>query len=111
MAAIAILRPTHTGLALTTQAAAGGGDTLQNDGQTVLYVSNGGGSSINVTVTPAATPDGLSFQAVVVPVGAGATKVLGPFPPLYFNNASGQVAVTYSAVTSVVVAGIGVLGV
>lgn len=111
MAAIAVLRPTYAGLTLTTQAAAAGGDTLQNDGQTVLYVKNGGGASINVTLVPAATPDGLAFQNRVVAVGAGAERLIGPFPPVWFNNVDGQVAVTYSAVTSVVVAGIGVLGV
>jgi hypothetical protein len=111
MAAIAILRPTFAGLTLTTQAAAGGGDTLQNDGQTVLYVKNGGGASINVTITPAATPDGLAFAPRVVAVGAGAERLLGPYPPVFFNDVNGQVAVTYSAVTSVVVAGIGILGV
>jgi hypothetical protein len=98
-------------LTLTTQAAAGGGDTLQNDGQTVLYVKNGGGASINVTITPAATPDGLAFAPRVVAVGAGAERLLGPYPPVFFNDVNGQVAVTYSAVTSVVVAGIGILGV
>jgi hypothetical protein len=36
---------------------------------------------------------------------------LGPYPPVFFNDVNGQVAVTYSAVTSVVVAGIGILGV
>lgn len=111
MAAIAILRPTFAGLALTTQAAAAGGDTLQNDGQTILYIKNGGGASINVTLTPAAPPAGLTFQNVVVAVAAGAERLIGPFPPLYFNNVNGQVAVAYSAATSVVVAGIGVTGV
>lgn len=111
MAAIAILRPGHAGVALTTQSASAGGDTLQNDGQTILYVQNNGGSNINVTLTPATTPDGLSFQAVVVAVVSGTAKIIGPFPPKYFNDTSGQVAVAYSAVTSVVVAGIGVSGV
>lgn len=103
MATLTVATAAVTGTAYTAAAAAGGGDVFPNDGNTRIVVTNGGGSSINVTVTPQNTVNGLSLSAVVVAVAAGASKVIGPFPPQYFNNLSGQVVLTYSAVTSVTV--------
>ena len=103
MATLAVVTAAVTGAVYTPAAAAGGGDVFPNDGNTRLLVENGGGSSINVTVTPQNTVSGLSLSAVVVAVLASGKKVLGPFPPQYFNNASGQVVLTYSGVTSVTV--------
>ena len=105
MATLAVVTAAVTGATYTPTAAAGGGDVFSNsDGNTRLLVTNGGGSSINVTITPQNTVNGLSLSAVVVAVAAGVSKVFGPFPPQYFNNSSGQVVLTYSGVTSVTVA-------
>jgi len=100
----------EAGLANSLASAAAGGDTFVNpeDQTTFFMVTNGGGTSINVTFTnqvatvsvPGAGNVALSDR--VVAVGAGATRMIGPFPPR-FNNASGQVAVGYSAVASVTV--------
>lgn len=104
MATLAVVSAVVSGAVYTPVAAAAGGDVFPNDGNTRLLVTNGGGSSINVTVTPQNTVNGLSLSAVVVAVGAGVSKIIGPFPPQYFNNASNQVVLTYSGVTSVTVA-------
>jgi len=103
MATLTVVSAAVTGAAYVPAAAAGGGDVFPNDGNTRLLVTNGGGGSINVTITPQNTVNGLTLAAVVVAVAAGASKVIGPFPPQYFNNSSGQVVLTYSAVTSVTV--------
>ncbi len=94
-------------------AASAGGDAFPNpsDERTFLYVKNGGGSPITVTVAP------VNPTTVRVPGAAGAIPVpnramtvpasqegwLGPFPTA-FNDANGNVNVSYSAVTSVTVA-------
>ena len=37
----------------------------------------------------------------VVAVGAGVTKLLGPFNPSIFNDENGNMTVTFSAITSI----------
>lgn len=110
MATLSVQNIVEAGLANALASAAGGGDVFANpeDQTTFFMITNGGGGSINVTftsqVTNAAVP-GLGNVALsdrVVAVPAGATRMIGPFPPR-FNNASGQVAVSYSGVTSVTV--------
>lgn len=92
-------------------AAAAGGDTIVNDdGKTILHVVNGGGASINVTITAQTTNasnntfGSLTKGNIVVAVPAGQQRFIGPFPKAAFNQTNGQVAISYSAVTSVTVA-------
>lgn len=94
----------------TFAAAAGGGDVFPNDGQTVVVVQNASGGSLNVTAAKAAASldmgskrGALPLSDLVVAVAPGAKVVMGPFAPDFFNNGSGQVALTYSGVTSLTV--------
>ena len=107
MATLTVTTPAITGTTLTPVAAAGGGDVFPNDGGKELYINNASGSSINLTITPGGTPGGLTLSPIVIAIPTGTIKLIGYFPPGYFNNASGQVALTYSAVTSVTVAVLG----
>lgn len=99
---------------MTLVAAAAGGDTFKNNGQTLLVVKNGGAGAVAVTVTAQNTsPDTRTYGAVTKAngggsVAAGAVDVFGPFPSAAFNNSTGQVAVTYDQVTSVTVAAVSV---
>lgn len=94
-----------SGTLVSTAAAAGGGDSFANTGQEVLYVNNGGGSPITVTITAQNTK---YLQETVsnrtVSVTNGTAQFIGPFPPAIFNDANGLVQITYSGVTSVTVA-------
>ena len=108
MAALTISPIVVTGLdssALFT-AAAGGGDTFVNTGREFIYVKNGDASGITVTFTTAGTftSQSLALTDPAVSVGATDEMIIGPFDVGAFNNTSGQVAVAYSAVTSVTVA-------
>lgn len=90
--------------ALTAASAAGGGDVIPNNGKTIVQITNGGGSSITATFAATGTlPSGASISSVAGTMAAGVTRVFGPFPTNEFNNSSGQVALTYSGVTSVTV--------
>lgn len=104
MAALTVQDVTAAGVTPSYVAASAGGDTFVNNGKTILHIKNGGGSSINVTITRAKTCSFGFSHDVVVAVGAGSEKMIGPFPAEQFNNDSGLVAVAYSAVTSVTVA-------
>lgn len=110
MATLIPIAPTFSGATLSPASAAAGGDQFLNDGRTLLYVKNGGGSSITITVDAQATPGGLTITDPTIAVAAGAERLIGPFNPIYFNDASGFVKWTYSGVTSVTVAGIQVTG-
>ena len=113
MALLTVQNIVEAGIVPTYAAAAGGGDTFPNpeDQSTFLVVINGGGGSINVTLTSqiaTASVPGVGNVALsdrVVAVANGTTRFIGPLPPR-FNNAAGQVAVTYSGVTSVTVAAV-----
>lgn len=95
---------------LSGAAAAAGGDSSANqDGKLLLWVNNGGGGSINVTAVvqqPSqtnASGSPLTAASQVFAVANGTSRLIGPFSPEIFNDATGQVQFTYSGVTSVTV--------
>jgi hypothetical protein len=112
MAVLSVQTIPVSGLAASMTSASAGGDKFDNanDGRTFLRVKNGGGASINVTIAKQAASvnvGGFGALAVadeVIAVAAGAEKDIGPFPAGRFNDANGQVNVSYSGVTTVTVA-------
>lgn len=95
-----------TGLAggsVSLVAATAGGDTFANDGATVLHINNAGAGSITVTFSAQQTCNQGFKHDDVVTVANGAYEVVGPFAANRFNDQSGNVNVTYSAVASVTV--------
>ena len=91
-----------TGLEATYANAGGAGDVVTNtDGKTLLHVKNPGASSATVTVTAqvsSTTKPGfgtVSRANIVASLAAGEEAFLGPFPTSAFNNASGQISITY----------------
>ena len=106
MAQLTIQTIATTGLAPTYAAAAAGGDAFYNDGATYFHVKNGSGASINVTVNSITACDQGFDHDQVVAVGAGAEKIIGPFPSQRWNDTSNNVNVSYSAVTTVTVAAV-----
>lgn len=99
---------TAAGLTPTTVAAAGGGDTIApastQDDRTFLYVLNGGGSPITVTIAdPGKTPAGNAGSAPAITVAAAAAMYI-PVPLGAINSSTSLASVTYSGVTSVTVA-------
>jgi hypothetical protein len=113
MAALTLQTIVEAGVTPSYASAAGGGDTAKNDnGDVFLHVKNGSGGALTVTVTAqktsAITPGmgSTTKSNVAVSVGAGSEEMIGPFAPLAFNNASGNLAITYSGVTSLTIAAI-----
>lgn len=93
-----------TGTALTFAAATVGGDTCATGSDVRLFVKNGSGSSITVTLVTPGTVDGdLAIADRTVTVAAGAETAI-PMTDLYRNPSTGVASITYSAVTTVTVA-------
>ncbi|MEU9972346.1 hypothetical protein [Streptomyces sp. NPDC051014] len=84
-----------------TTAAAAGGDTAPTGPGRFLYVKNGSGSSITVTVATPGEISGLAIADPTISIGAGKAGTI-PLSRL-FAGADGRAAVTYSAVTTVTV--------
>lgn len=90
-------------------AAAGGGDSFPNTGKEFLYVNNGGGGSITVTISSNGAGTVCNFGVTgtqhdkTLTVGAGKIGVIGGLDPKQFNDSNGRVQVTYSGVSSVTV--------
>lgn len=105
MATLALQQIANTGIVPTFAAAAGAGDEFPNNGKTYIEVINGGGSPINVTIASQYQnpPPGTDNEDIVVAVANGVQKKIGPFNQVGFNDADGNVQVTYSGVTSVTV--------
>jgi hypothetical protein len=113
MATLTVQTFSELGLTATYASCAGGGDVVANNGDTVLHVKNGSGGSITVTVTKQSSATindpvyGVMTKAnVAVAIGAGAEAFIGPFKVDGFNNSSGQIAITYSGVTSLTIVAI-----
>ena len=73
-----------------------------------LVVNNGGGSPITVTIdSQIACDQGFDHDLAVV-VTNGTEAWIGPLSKDRYNDSSGNVQVTYSAVTSVTVGAVGI---
>lgn len=111
MALLTVQQAVLKGTAVTFAAAAGGGDTFPRPHDHVgLRVKNGGGSAITVTVVIPGTNSYGEPQPDVVStsIAAAADVTIGPIPPEAVDSSTGLVSVTYSGVTSVTVAAVGV---
>lgn len=96
-------------LAPTYVAAGAGGDTIKAGDNVREFVKNGSGASINVTIPryPATDAEGVAEAPLVVAVAAGAERWIGPLYGSRFTNpATGNVEISYSAVTTVTVAAV-----
>jgi hypothetical protein len=78
---------------------------IVDTGQVRLWVTNGSGGSINVTVQSVATVEGLAVSNLIVAVAAGQTALIGPLPKTVFGQVAGadkgRAYVDYSSQTSV----------
>ena len=102
--ALTVQKPGIAGLTPTYSAADATGNTFPNDGNTIVHIKNGGGSSITVTLPTPGKVAGVDIADPTVSIGAGAEKFIGPFDPRAFAQSDGSVLVNYSGVTTVTVA-------
>ena len=112
MAELTVQNINDQGLDPTYTAASGGGDTFDNDGNTRLLIENASDGAIDVTIPAQNTSPSIPGYGTttksnsVLSVGAGKTAIIGPFPVIAWNDASGEVSVSYSGTTSLSVAAV-----
>ena len=110
MAELTVQQITETGAAATYVAATAEGDTADNNGNMFLHIKNGSGGAITVTITALTTSveSGMygelrkSNSATIL--DAGTEAFVGGFAPAAFNDGNGEIAITYTAVTSLTIA-------
>lgn len=101
---------TEAGLEASYASAASGGDQVANDGRTVLHVKNAGGAARTVTVTAQDSSESvpgfgtMTRADIAVAVPDAGDRFIGPLPLEAFNDAAGNIQISYSAVTGVTIA-------
>ncbi len=105
MAVLTVVNSTRVspGVDLAGTAAAGGGDSFVNTGVELVAFKNASVGDITVTFVTPVTVDGLAVADRTVVVAAASTKLVGPFPPGWYNDtfiSGGAVNMTYSGVTT-----------
>ena len=100
MATLTVQNSTSAGLQPTYTAAASS-DEFDNDGRTVIYIKNGGGSPDTVGINSLVNCNQGFDHDGGGSVTNATEKVFGPFPVDRFNNSNGRVTVTHSFLTSV----------
>lgn len=97
-----------SGAAITpvTPTNAGAGDTMVGGSGRFLYVNNGGGSPITVTITTPETVEGaLAVADRAVTVTNGTFRII-PIPSRYNDPATGLATVVFSSNTTVTAAAV-----
>ena len=82
-----------------------GGDEFANEGRlTFVYVKNTDASPRTVTFVTQKTVDGEAIDDKDVVVAATSEEPIGPFPSSIYDDASGNVQITYSAIVNLTIA-------
>lgn len=105
MAVLTVVNSTRVspGIDLAGAAAAGGGDSFVNTGVELVVFKNASVGDITVTIATPVTIDALAVADRTITVAAGTSKLVGPFPPGWYNDtfiSGGSVNMTYSGVTT-----------
>lgn len=96
---------TNTGTQPTYNAAAAGGDKFAYTANAFIHVKNGDTAAHTVSVVSQYAPvPGIAPADIAVSIPAGEERMIGPFNRQFFENADGDVELTYDAVTSVTLA-------
>lgn len=102
--ALTVNQISRAGVALGPTAANVDGHSLVHYDNLILYVANGGGSPITVTIQTPGTVDSLAVADRTVTVPNGSNRFIGPFPKAHYRQSDGTVYVDFSDVTSVTAA-------
>lgn len=78
---------------------------IPNNGQVLLILE--AATTSNVTIDTPGNVDGLAIADRVFALADTDVRIVGPFPPQIYNNASGQLKVTVTANTDIMAVRIG----
>lgn len=93
--ALTVTKITRDGAFVAAVAGTVDGLMFKNNGRTFIDVTNGGAATRTLTVVTTRTVLGLDVADLTVNVAAGATTVIGPFPPADFNNSGTDANMVY----------------
>lgn len=99
MATLTVETTSRSGLDITMNAAAAGGDDFANAGVEMMLFENSTGAGITVTIVSSRTVDAELSLAVADPtivVPANSLTIGGPWPTGDYNDGTGKVQMTYS---------------
>lgn len=88
----------------TYSACGAGGDQFANSSAQFIHVKNADASSHTVTIVTQTTVDTLAVADRAVAIPAGEERLIGPFGASTYNDGSGNVQLTYDAVTNLTIA-------
>lgn len=85
---LSLTQTNRTGVTLPTGSAADttNGNSATNDGQVLLLADNTDTASHTVTISLPGKVDGQAVTSRAATVAAGATVLLGPYPPQYYGS-------------------------
>lgn len=106
MAAVTPVTKSRSANVIPFAAATGGGDEFANTGRELLLVrhTNAGGAAVTLTIATQAAPDGLAVADKTVTIDPGEDHALGPWPTSIYNDADGNVQLTWSSATDIEIA-------
>lgn len=97
-------RTNHKGAAPTVVSGMSAADTqlIPNpNGDVILRIINGSAEACKATIVTPGEVGGNAISDQEVEVGAGASKIAGPFDPEVYNNAHGQLEVKFNKVATI----------
>ncbi|HMJ87977.1 MAG TPA: hypothetical protein VK504_32595 [Vicinamibacterales bacterium] len=100
---LAVQQSTRAGLTPVYTAANVDGHNIPNGGAEVFHIKTVG-TACTVTIAIPGTVDGQAVTNKTVVLSTNQERIVGPFPPNYYNQADGSVLITFSAVTAVTIA-------
>jgi len=103
MAQLVIVNAQRQANAYTPTMADAAGDTFANTGAQLLLVehTNQAGSAVTLTIATTLTIDGEAVNDKQIVIAPGEKHLLGPFPPNVYNDANGNVVLSYSSATDI----------
>lgn len=103
--ALTIQQIVRAGLTPSYGAANVDGHALANGGQEFIHVKTVG-TGCTVTIQTPGLVDGQAVADRTIVLGTNTERMIGPFPPNIYNQASGEVYIDFSAVTAVTIAAV-----
>ena len=100
---LTLAQMSHSGTELVPVAAEAAGNAIANTGNQWLYVNNGSGGTIVVTILTPLTVEGIAVAEITKSLLAGEDWIFGTFSTRIFNQANGEVHIDYDGVSSLTV--------
>lgn len=103
--ALVLQQVIRSGLTPAYTAANVDGHSIPNDGHTMLHVKTGAtGTTVSCPIP--GQVDGQTVPAKSIVIGTSSERMIGPFPPGYYNQAGGDVHADFTSVATVTVAAV-----